>query len=76
MRQSLHNYFLSHALTEPEEREEFSKFAFGKDYKETSLYEFRNRWNEMHGEKYFLKGDGKVVDDLTKMIEIWKQTKE
>ncbi len=58
-----------------EEAEEFAEWAFGRNFKAIPGNEIWRNWNELHGDKLILEGSGKPLDDIAKMIEIWKRYK-
>ena len=55
-----------------EERNEFDLWAFGEDASYFTLEKCLDLWNERHGDKYLLRSDGKLADDIPKMIQIWR----
>ncbi len=55
-----------------EKSEQFAEWAFGKDFHDMHLDDFMDSWNALHGDKLMLCGSSKVVDDISKMIEIWE----
>lgn len=57
------------------EAEEFAKWAWGKGFNQIALrsLESINKFNELHGDKLMLKGNGNPEVDIPKMIELWSR---
>lgn len=59
-------------LTEGE-RIEFLQWALGDDYGELTFPQSPERWNKLHGNLLHIYSNGKMSQDLPKMIKIWKE---
>lgn len=58
----------------PKDAEKFARWAFGEHFKNIDLnYMGHIYWNELHGEELHLRGDGNPIEDIPKMIELWKK---
>ena len=58
-----------------QEIKEFLKFATGSPYTgEIRMGEIFTLWNTLHYDKLKLDGSSEIVNDLHKMIVIWKKT--
>lgn len=56
----------------PEEAKNFAKWAFGPSYTKLKRGpEFVLKWNERHKDKFILNENGKLDNDLPKMISTW-----
>lgn len=53
--------------------EEFAEWAFGENYNITLQSNLFLEWNNRHSHHMVLKGGSRPVDDIPKMIEIWKK---
>ena len=51
----------------------FSEWAFGPGFREITLGEIPNAWNNLHGDKLIIHDNGRPDIDLLKMIEIWRE---
>lgn len=59
-----------------EKAKKFYNWAFGEDYaKDREIRELAKDWNVLHGEKYKINLRSNPIEDLEKMIEIWKNIK-
>ena len=56
--------------------EEFSKWAFGPKYESIMMDDVPRWWNAIHGDKLKLEPNGRIIDDVRKMILIWKSEVE
>lgn len=56
-----------------EDAEKFALWAFGDEFRTIDLqHEGYIYWNKLHGEDLLLKCDGRPIDDIPKMIKLWK----
>lgn len=69
-----HRYIIEHYLNE-KESEEFAEWAFGENYKGLIRNELVFAWNQRHYEKMRISIAGNALEDIPKMIEIWKSSK-
>jgi len=54
--------------------DEFSSWAWGNDFTSVSISDRRKVWNERHREELEILESGLIVDDLTRMVDLWKRT--
>lgn len=56
--------------------EKFGEWAFGKDYTiiDGSI-NFMKAWNQLHSDKLMLEDIGCITEDISKMVQIWKDSK-
>lgn len=59
-----------------EELDDFGLWAFGIDDKLFDRALLMENWNKLHGNKYTLMGDGRILEDTKKMVDLYKVTKE
>lgn len=65
---------LSDILSDKNDQEEFSRWAFGTNFNEnSSLLEGMLYWNLYHSDKLKLEPDSVCEEDIPKMVEIWKK---
>jgi hypothetical protein len=58
------------------ESKEFEKWAFGEDFsRDCRLELIPKKWNALHGDKFLIDGKNPAIDDVKKMVEIYKQEK-
>lgn len=60
----------------PDEKEliAFAQWAFGKDFQELEIgLDFMKHWNNLHREKLKLRPLGNIAEDISKMVELWKE---
>ena len=59
---------------EDSEANAFGLWAFGKDLDDIQDgIAFMNAWNEIHGDVLKLDPSGVIIEDLLKMIELWRK---
>lgn len=63
--------FLVHYLS-LEETERFAKWAVGDKFEEYFVNQWPDIWNEKHGYLFKIDKTHSLQEDLSKMIEIWK----
>jgi hypothetical protein len=54
------------------ESEKFAEWAIGKDYKKFQGHDWPTLWNELHGDIFTIDPSSKILDDMPKMIELWR----
>lgn len=58
-----------------ERAEEFAEWAWGKDFKTMNFStDAVRKWNKRHGKKLRIDPANEVVDDLSKMIDLWEES--
>lgn len=56
--------------------EDFGHWAFGEGHGGAIVWDLWKRWNEIHGEKYELKGTDIPSETLPKMVEMWRKERQ
>ncbi len=59
-----------------EEYDEFCNWAFGKDYESLDGEPAINIWNDKRKDQLELFSTGFLIEDLPKMIKIWRDENE
>lgn len=53
------------------EEEDFAEWAFGEKYRSMDCQEMLDSWNALHGNLVKFNGDGRIVNDVETMVEVW-----
>lgn len=62
------------SLGSTEKAEEFAKWAWGEDFRSMGFQTDAVRlWNTLHGKSFKIKGSNSIVEDLKRMIALWKE---
>jgi hypothetical protein len=47
-------------------------WAFGEGFETEEAIDLLDRWNKLHGDKLLLHEDDTILDDVEKIVNLWK----
>lgn len=59
----------------PLDADEFLLWALGNGYSEITFNDYPEKWNLIHGSELTLNRNGKYLEDIPKMVDLWKKHK-